>query len=249
MAAAVENAPTLGLCRYVTLEIEVQYLVEINKFRSKGQSVCAANVIFIFLHCVDGNGDSEMVFGEMRPRIRYRLPDIRLTVEKNHGKNRISGSRAVASWSKASCLLLALRNARWFESSWGKKFSREISASVWDRSPPSIVMSLESYDRVDRFRLTDVSVDRRGKVTEDEEAVSETCLHFINFNSVHTTVIYIFDKQASVLGTETYEVQNARTIVLCWSSGVGDGERRYFVSQHVNSPSQYGRKYISPVQM
>ncbi|KAJ4441869.1 hypothetical protein ANN_11729 [Periplaneta americana] len=42
---------------------------------------------------------------------------------------------------------LALRNARWFESSWGKKFSHEISASVWDRCPPSIVMHLGSYDR------------------------------------------------------------------------------------------------------
>ncbi|KAJ4441594.1 hypothetical protein ANN_11450 [Periplaneta americana] len=46
-------------------------------------------------------------------------------------------SRAVTSWSKASCLGLALRNARWFESSWGKKFSHEISASVWDRCPLS----------------------------------------------------------------------------------------------------------------
>ncbi|KAJ4451282.1 hypothetical protein ANN_02743 [Periplaneta americana] len=55
-------------------------------------------------------------------------------------------SRAVASWSKASCLGLALRNARWFESSWGKKFSHEISVSVWDRCPPSIVMNLGSYD-------------------------------------------------------------------------------------------------------
>ncbi|KAJ4433735.1 hypothetical protein ANN_16046 [Periplaneta americana] len=56
-------------------------------------------------------------------------------------------SRAVASRSKASRLGLALRNARWFESSWGKKFSHEISASVWDRCPPSIVMHLASYDR------------------------------------------------------------------------------------------------------
>ncbi|KAJ4429187.1 hypothetical protein ANN_26190 [Periplaneta americana] len=56
-------------------------------------------------------------------------------------------SRAVASRSKASCLGLALRNARWFESSWEKKFSHEISASVWDRCPPSIVMHLGSYDR------------------------------------------------------------------------------------------------------
>ncbi|KAJ4446895.1 hypothetical protein ANN_13596 [Periplaneta americana] len=42
-------------------------------------------------------------------------------------------SRAVASY-----LGLALRNARWFESSWEKKFSHEISASVWDRCLPSI---------------------------------------------------------------------------------------------------------------
>ncbi|KAJ4436854.1 hypothetical protein ANN_16986 [Periplaneta americana] len=56
-------------------------------------------------------------------------------------------SRAMASWSKASCLGLALQNARWFESSWGKKFSHEISVSVWDRCPPSIVMHLGSYDR------------------------------------------------------------------------------------------------------
>ncbi|KAJ4445818.1 hypothetical protein ANN_12503 [Periplaneta americana] len=57
-------------------------------------------------------------------------------------KVKLSTSRAVASWSKASCLGLALRNAFWFESSWGKKFSHEISASVWDRCPPSIVMNL-----------------------------------------------------------------------------------------------------------
>ncbi|KAJ4437125.1 hypothetical protein ANN_17260 [Periplaneta americana] len=55
--------------------------------------------------------------------------------------------RAVASRSKAPCLGLALRNARWFESSWGKKFSHEMLASVWDRCPPSMVMHLGSYDR------------------------------------------------------------------------------------------------------
>ncbi|KAJ4428110.1 hypothetical protein ANN_24124 [Periplaneta americana] len=59
--------------------------------------------------------------------------------------------RVVASWSKASYLGLALRNARWFESSWGKKFSHEISASVWDRCPPNIVMHFRSYDRTDRL--------------------------------------------------------------------------------------------------
>ncbi|KAJ4436302.1 hypothetical protein ANN_18933 [Periplaneta americana] len=77
-------------------------------------------------------GEREMVFGEMRPRIRHRLPGIHLTVGENLGKNPTS----------ASCLGLALRNARWFEFPWGKKFSHEISASVWDRCPPSIVRAL-----------------------------------------------------------------------------------------------------------
>ncbi|KAJ4431315.1 hypothetical protein ANN_19912 [Periplaneta americana] len=59
-------------------------------------------------------------------------------------------SRAVASWSEASCLELALRNAYWFESSWEKKFSHEISASVWDRYQPSLVMHLGSYDSLEQ---------------------------------------------------------------------------------------------------
>ncbi|KAJ4437331.1 hypothetical protein ANN_17469 [Periplaneta americana] len=51
-------------------------------------------------------------------------------------------SRPDALTSKASCLGLALRNARWFESSWEKKRCHEISVSVWDQCPPSIVMHL-----------------------------------------------------------------------------------------------------------
>ncbi|KAJ4447405.1 hypothetical protein ANN_09412 [Periplaneta americana] len=61
--------------------------------------------------------------------------------------------RAVVSWSKASYLGLALRNARWFVSSWGKKVSHEISASVWDRCPPSIVMHLERFTIGSEIRL------------------------------------------------------------------------------------------------
>ncbi|KAJ4449863.1 hypothetical protein ANN_01269 [Periplaneta americana] len=40
------------------------------------------------LNQVDGIGDSDMVFGEMRPRIRHRLPDILLTIEENLGKSK-----------------------------------------------------------------------------------------------------------------------------------------------------------------
>ncbi|KAJ4442033.1 hypothetical protein ANN_11897 [Periplaneta americana] len=39
------------------------------------------------LFSVDEIGDSEMIFGEMRPRIRHRLPGIHLTVGENLGKN------------------------------------------------------------------------------------------------------------------------------------------------------------------
>ncbi|KAJ4450086.1 hypothetical protein ANN_01493 [Periplaneta americana] len=39
------------------------------------------------LFSVDEIGDSEMVFGEMRPRIRHRLPGIHLKVGENLGKN------------------------------------------------------------------------------------------------------------------------------------------------------------------
>ncbi|KAJ4446599.1 hypothetical protein ANN_13296 [Periplaneta americana] len=39
------------------------------------------------LFSVDEIGDSEMVFGEMRPRIRRRLPGIHLTVGENLGQN------------------------------------------------------------------------------------------------------------------------------------------------------------------
>ncbi|KAJ4427527.1 hypothetical protein ANN_25175 [Periplaneta americana] len=53
---------------------------------------------------------------------------------------------AVASRSKASRLGLAL--VRFLM---GKKFSHEISASVWDRCPPSIVMHLGNYDRLTKF--------------------------------------------------------------------------------------------------
>ncbi|KAJ4441949.1 hypothetical protein ANN_11813, partial [Periplaneta americana] len=38
------------------------------------------------LFSVDGIGDREMAFGKIRPRIRHRLPDIRLTAGENLGK-------------------------------------------------------------------------------------------------------------------------------------------------------------------
>ncbi|KAJ4451445.1 hypothetical protein ANN_02907 [Periplaneta americana] len=52
-------------------------------------------------------------------------------------------SRAVASRSKASRLGPALRNARWFESSWGKKLSHEIS--VRERDQKTYLLELYEY--------------------------------------------------------------------------------------------------------
>ncbi|KAJ4431106.1 hypothetical protein ANN_19701 [Periplaneta americana] len=107
---------------------------------------------------LDGIGNSSTNFGyqpDRRKTHRYTVHTFDLLayvfgivtsfecVSENHLSDL---SRVVASWSKASCLGLALWNVRWFESSWGKKFSHEISASVWDRCPPSIVMHLGSYE-------------------------------------------------------------------------------------------------------
>ncbi|KAJ4445886.1 hypothetical protein ANN_12572 [Periplaneta americana] len=61
---------------------------------------------------------------------------------------------------------LALRNARWFESSWGKKFSHEISASVWDRCPPSIVMYLGSHDRRSLYNKDSIVIIRMCRSTK-----------------------------------------------------------------------------------
>ncbi|KAJ4446176.1 hypothetical protein ANN_12869 [Periplaneta americana] len=43
------------------------------------------------LFSVDEIGDSEMIFGEMRPRIRHRLTCINITVGENLGKNPTRG--------------------------------------------------------------------------------------------------------------------------------------------------------------
>ncbi|KAJ4447195.1 hypothetical protein ANN_09197 [Periplaneta americana] len=48
------------------------------------------------LFSVDEIGDSEMIFGEMRPRIRQRLPCIHITVGENLGKNPTRWGRHVA---------------------------------------------------------------------------------------------------------------------------------------------------------
>ncbi|KAJ4435034.1 hypothetical protein ANN_23607 [Periplaneta americana] len=49
--------------------------------------VCVKEVNSVMYMFVDEIGDSEMVFGEMRPKIRHTLPGIRLTVRENLGKN------------------------------------------------------------------------------------------------------------------------------------------------------------------
>ncbi|KAJ4449806.1 hypothetical protein ANN_01212 [Periplaneta americana] len=72
--------------------------VEDVKFDKKNKEVGKRRVCFLswlfnntisttWLFSADRIGDKEMVFGEMRPRIRHRLHDIRLTVGENLGKN------------------------------------------------------------------------------------------------------------------------------------------------------------------
>ncbi|KAJ4451673.1 hypothetical protein ANN_03143 [Periplaneta americana] len=61
---------------------------------------------------VDGIDDSEMVFGEMRPRIRHRLPEICLAVGQNLGKTQPGAPRksrlvpvAWQQWSEMEALI------------------------------------------------------------------------------------------------------------------------------------------------
>ncbi|KAJ4429785.1 hypothetical protein ANN_21989 [Periplaneta americana] len=149
--------------------------------------------------CVNGIGDSEIVFGDMRTGNRHGLADIRPTVRKTLGKlnqrcityvseklhskygvhseeylpirtsyeffprrsNSISkitsktrsAARMTSRDSKDKCSEHSERErqTRVTECAlvrvlMGKQFSHEISASVWDRYPPSIVMHLGSYD-------------------------------------------------------------------------------------------------------
>ncbi|KAJ4431212.1 hypothetical protein ANN_19809 [Periplaneta americana] len=76
--------------------------------------------------------------------VRYRLSSLIIDL---HVVVSCYLSSAVASWSKASCLGLALRNARWFESSWRRNFLMKFRPVYGTWSPPSIVMHLGSYDR------------------------------------------------------------------------------------------------------
>ncbi|KAJ4442046.1 hypothetical protein ANN_11912 [Periplaneta americana] len=67
------------------------------------------------LFSVDGIGDSEMIFGEMRQRIRHRLPCIHITVGENLGKN---PTRTVSSQftARLSWLVLLAQSLAFTES-------------------------------------------------------------------------------------------------------------------------------------
>ncbi|KAJ4434596.1 hypothetical protein ANN_23158 [Periplaneta americana] len=108
---------------------------------------------------IDLDSIMQLIYCMLTTRYESRNVNIDINVNKSVAIVFLP-SPAVASRSKASCLGLALRNARCFESSWGKKFSHEISASVWDRCPPSIVMHLGSYDsnqRIKKYEFNDRS--------------------------------------------------------------------------------------------
>ncbi|KAJ4430169.1 hypothetical protein ANN_22379 [Periplaneta americana] len=55
-------------------------------------------------------GDSEMIFGEMRPRIRHRLPGIHLTVGENLGKNPTRYSLSKITIIAVPCVILKFKS-------------------------------------------------------------------------------------------------------------------------------------------
>ncbi|KAJ4439566.1 hypothetical protein ANN_07693 [Periplaneta americana] len=126
-----ENPQTIRENTAISLEASNEIGLEVNPEKIK-----RADIIII-----DRQKDKGVI---LDPTIRFEMHE----QQPQENPQVHCRSRAVASRSKASRLGLALRNARWFESSWEKKFSHEISASVWDRCPPSIVMHLGSYDRL-----------------------------------------------------------------------------------------------------
>lgn len=72
---------------------------------------------------VDEVVDNEMVFGEMRLRIHYRLPDIRLTVAGNLGKNPNMYLSSTGNRTYAPAQLRISRQTRYFLNYTGGYFS------------------------------------------------------------------------------------------------------------------------------
>ncbi|KAJ4446118.1 hypothetical protein ANN_12810 [Periplaneta americana] len=70
-----KNLPTPNISLNITEHMKVLFTWLFN------DAVSTTN-----LFSVDGIGDSEMIFGDMRSRIRHRLPDICLTISENFGK-------------------------------------------------------------------------------------------------------------------------------------------------------------------
>ncbi|KAJ4440016.1 hypothetical protein ANN_08147 [Periplaneta americana] len=64
------------------------------------------------LFSADGIGDSEMILGKMRPRIRHRLPEICFTVGENLGKNRTRELRDIYKDPDIIALIKS-RRLRW----------------------------------------------------------------------------------------------------------------------------------------
>ncbi|KAJ4442030.1 hypothetical protein ANN_11894 [Periplaneta americana] len=76
-------------------------------------SLCISNEVKPISTCVDKIGDSDMVFGEMRPRIRFGLLDIRLTVRKNSEKsNQVISSTGIEPTHECKSGLVGKRLSR-----------------------------------------------------------------------------------------------------------------------------------------
>ncbi|KAJ4428945.1 hypothetical protein ANN_25941 [Periplaneta americana] len=99
------NLPTLPqrCITYLPEKLPSKYGVHSEEYLLTDTYVDSSFVYRLF--SVDGIGDNEIVFGEMRPRICHRLPDIRLTVRKK--PNQLispSGSRIRNSGSEGKPL-------------------------------------------------------------------------------------------------------------------------------------------------
>ncbi|KAJ4432150.1 hypothetical protein ANN_20766 [Periplaneta americana] len=89
---------------------------------------------------VDGIGDREMTFGEMRQRIRHRLPDIRLTFGENFGKTQSEEQRLRVFENKVLTKIFGAKRDE-VTGEWRKLHNAELHALY---SSPDIIRNIKS---------------------------------------------------------------------------------------------------------
>ncbi|KAJ4449517.1 hypothetical protein ANN_00917 [Periplaneta americana] len=138
------------------------------------------------LFSVDGIGDSDVVFGNMRPSIRYGLPDIRLTDEENLGKPNQSRSCVLTSSHSHKSRLL-VEHALYMDDPrvWRESHPPLLAGSnvglvlvlcdiSYNRARTALIVSRSSGSDIVNGTSVDSSVSERSDDSEADNGWSET---------------------------------------------------------------------------